>query len=57
MVSLDYSQIEFRIAAILAKDENLMKAFKDKIDIHTNTAEKYLIQKKLIKICEIKQKW
>lgn len=38
LVSFDYSQIELRIAAHLSQDKNLIKAFKDKQDIHTATA-------------------
>ena len=34
----DYSQIELRIMAHLSKDKNLLKAFKNKIDIHSFTA-------------------
>lgn len=38
LLSLDYSQIELRIAAHLAQDENMMAVFKNNEDIHTNTA-------------------
>ena len=34
----DYSQIELRIMAHLSKDKNLLKAFKDEVDIHSFTA-------------------
>ncbi len=34
----DYSQIELRIMAHLSEDKNLLKAFKNKIDIHSFTA-------------------
>jgi DNA polymerase I len=37
-VSADYSQIELRVAAALAKDEQMIKAFDDGIDIHALTA-------------------
>lgn len=37
-VSADYSQIELRLAAALAKDEPMIKAFKSGADIHTSTA-------------------
>jgi DNA polymerase-1 len=37
-VSADYSQIELRLAAALAKDEPMIKAFKSGEDIHTSTA-------------------
>ncbi len=38
LLSLDYSQIELRLAAVIAKDEPFIKAFKDGVDIHTRTA-------------------
>jgi len=38
ILAADYSQIELRVMAHLCKDENLLKAFKDKIDIHSFTA-------------------
>ncbi len=38
LVSLDYSQIELRIAAHLSADPKLIKAFKEKQDIHKVTA-------------------
>ena len=38
IVSADYSQIELRVLAHLAKDENLAIAFKDKLDVHQHTA-------------------
>ncbi len=40
ILSLDYSQIELRILAILSEDENLLSAFKSDYDIHTATAAK-----------------
>ena len=38
MVSLDYSQLELRIAAHIAKDQKMIETFKKEIDIHTKTA-------------------
>ncbi|NLB19598.1 MAG: DNA polymerase I [Clostridium sp.] len=38
LVSCDYSQIELRVLAHIAGDENMIKAYNDKIDIHTKTA-------------------
>jgi len=38
MVSADYSQVELRLLAHLSEDENLVKAFREGLDIHTYTA-------------------
>jgi DNA polymerase I len=38
LLSIDYSQIELRIVAHLAHDENMLRVFKNGEDIHTNTA-------------------
>ena len=38
LVGADYSQVELRIMAHLANEENLINAFKDGYDIHTKTA-------------------
>jgi DNA polymerase-1 len=38
LLSIDYSQIELRIVAHLAKDEHMLRVFKNNEDIHTNTA-------------------
>lgn len=38
ILSADYSQIELRVLAHIAKDENMISAFKEDIDIHTKTA-------------------
>lgn len=38
LLSADYSQIELRIVAGISGDENMVKAFKSGIDIHTATA-------------------
>lgn len=40
LLSADYSQIELRIIAALSKDEAMIKAFNDGIDIHSTTASK-----------------
>ena len=37
-VSADYSQIELRVLAHMAKDEDLIRAYKEDRDIHTTTA-------------------
>ncbi len=38
LVSLDYSQIELRLAAHMSGDKKMIKAFANKADIHTSTA-------------------
>jgi DNA polymerase-1 len=38
LMSADYSQIELRVTAHLSGDENMIRAFKDGIDIHAMTA-------------------
>lgn len=38
ILSADYSQIELRVLAHMAKDENMLEAFRENIDIHTKTA-------------------
>ncbi|HDP67730.1 MAG TPA: DNA polymerase I [Candidatus Marinimicrobia bacterium] len=38
ILSADYSQIELRIMAHLSKDPELIKAFKEDVDVHTRTA-------------------
>lgn len=40
ILSADYSQIELRIMAEFSKDESMLNAFRNGIDIHTNTASK-----------------
>jgi DNA polymerase-1 len=40
LVSADYSQIELRIVAAISGDPNMVKAFKEKKDIHSATAAK-----------------
>lgn len=38
LVDADYSQIELRVLADIAKDKEMIKAFTDNVDIHTMTA-------------------
>lgn len=38
LIGADYSQIELRLAAVIAKDQPFIQAFKDGADIHTRTA-------------------
>lgn len=38
LLSADYSQIELRVLAHMAEDENMINAFKEHSDIHTKTA-------------------
>ncbi|TAK04244.1 DNA polymerase I [Patescibacteria group bacterium] len=38
LIAVDYSQIELRLAAVIAKDEPFVKAFREGADIHTRTA-------------------
>jgi len=38
LVAADYSQIELRLIAVLAKDEPFIRAFQEGADIHTRTA-------------------
>lgn len=38
LLSLDYSQIELRLAAHMSGDKKMIKAFRNKADIHTMTA-------------------
>ena len=39
LLDADFSQMELRLAAIVAEDENMMLAFKEGKDLHTATAE------------------
>ncbi|MEI7473891.1 MAG: DNA polymerase I [bacterium] len=40
ILAADYSQIELRLLAHVSQDENLVSAFRNNIDIHTDTASK-----------------
>jgi DNA polymerase-1 len=40
LVSADYSQIELRIMAALSRDEAMLQAFRDGVDIHRETASR-----------------
>ncbi len=40
LLALDYSQIELRVLTSLSKDENLIKAYEDDLDLHSLTARK-----------------
>lgn len=40
LIGIDYSQIELRLLAHFSKDENLIEAFREDKDIHTETAIK-----------------
>lgn len=37
-ISADYSQFELRLAAVIAKDDDLIESFNEGLDIHTRTA-------------------
>ncbi len=49
ILSADYSQIELRIMAYYSKDDHLIKAFQDGLDIHSATASN-LFDKQIIDI-------
>lgn len=40
LLSIDYSQVELRVLASLCKEENLLKAYQEKQDLHNVTAKK-----------------
>ncbi len=42
LLALDYSQVELRLAAVLANDTTFIKAFQDGADIHRRTAAEIL---------------
>ncbi|NCO31385.1 hypothetical protein GW891_00740 [bacterium] len=53
MLTIDYSQVEVRILAILSEDKNLLSAFKNNEDIHHKTAQ-FLFPDKVITSSERK---
>ncbi len=50
LVSLDYSQIELRLAAILSGDEKLIEIFKNGEDVHKGVADKIGISRGQAKV-------
>ena len=42
LIRADYSQIELRIAAALADDETMLRAFRERVDLHALTASRIL---------------
>ncbi len=38
LLSADYSQVELRLLAHLSRDEGLIDAFRNNLDVHTRTA-------------------
>lgn len=54
-VSFDYSQIELRVLAYFAQEPNLLNAFNNGFDIHSNTAS-ILFKKKLEDVSEYDRK-
>jgi len=46
LLSLDYSQVDLRSAAILSGDENLLDIFKRNQDVHLGVAARTLHKKK-----------
>ena len=49
LLAIDYSQIELRIAAHLSEDEAMIEAFKSGKDIHTATAERMNVERRVAK--------
>ncbi len=47
IMAFDYSQVEVRLLAIISKDNNLLNAFKNGLDIHNRTAEFIFWEKKI----------
>lgn len=48
LVVLDYSQLEYRVAAMLSGDEKMKQMFRDGIDVHLGTAQ--LIAREFFKV-------
>lgn len=55
LLSFDYSQIELRVLAYFSQDKNLISAFSNNIDIHTNTAS-ILFKKDISEITQNERK-
>ena len=45
-VGVDYSQIELRLLAHFSQDKALLEAFRNDLDIHLQTAIKFLVKMK-----------
>ena len=43
LISADYSQIELRLMAHAANETEMIKAFNENVDIHSQTASKVLV--------------
>ncbi len=55
LVSFDYSQIELRVLAEISKDENLINAYKNNLDLHELTARKIFMLKDDEKVSKIQR--
>ncbi len=55
LLSFDYSQIELRVLAYFSQDKNLIAAFENNIDIHSNTAS-ILFKKPISEITQNERK-
>ncbi|VWL85100.1 DNA polymerase I [Oceanivirga miroungae] len=50
LVSFDYSQIELRVLAELSQDESLIKAYKEDLDLHEQTAREIFNKHMMIEV-------
>ncbi len=50
LVAADYSQIELRVMAHMAKDKNMINAFNDGRDIHAETSKSLNIDRRMAKV-------